>query len=157
MCACGKCPSCKRQNGVSVSYHDAVEQWELDILGETRESLRSQAIKAEEKKQRLERFTQFFGRVNSAFTFRKVIVNVENSKLDAPAWSGASTVTFNSRVIGDLNDAKSIAGVKGLDLHEISHILYTSREGSEIFDFVSDNNYLLDNVVFVYLCKMCHV
>ena len=143
MCACGKCPSCKRQNGVSVSYHDAVEQWELDILGETRESLRSQAIKAEEKKQRLERFTQFFGRVNSAFTFRKVIVNVENSKLDAPAWSGASTVTFNSRVIGDLNDAKSIAGVKGLDLHEISHILYTSREGSEIFDFVSDNNYFM--------------
>lgn len=122
---------------------DHVENWELDLLGETRESLRSQAIKAEEKKQRLERFTQFFGRVNSAFTFRKVIVNVENSKLDAPAWSGASTVTFNSRVIGDLNDAKSIAGVKGLDLHEISHILYTSREGSEIFDFVSDNNYFM--------------
>ena len=122
---------------------DHVEQWELDILGETRESLRSQAIKAEEKKQRLERFTQFFGRVNSAFTFRKVIVNVENSTMEAPAWSGASTVTFNSRVIGDLNDAKSIAGVKGLDLHEISHILYTSREGSEIFDFVSDNNYFM--------------
>lgn len=122
---------------------DHVEQWELDILGETRESLRSQAIKAEEKKQRLERFTQFFGRVNSAFTFRKVIVNVEDSTMEAPAWSGASTVTFNSRVIGDLNDAKSIAGVKGLDLHEISHILYTSREGSEIFDFVSDNNYFM--------------
>jgi hypothetical protein len=63
--------------------------------------------------------------------------------MEAPAWSGASTVTFNSRVIGDLNDAKSIAGVKGLDLHEISHILYTSREGSEIFDFVSDNNYFM--------------
>jgi hypothetical protein len=122
---------------------DHVEQWELDILGETRESLRSQAIKAEEKKQRLERFTQFFGRVNSAFTFRKVTVNVENSTMEAPAWSGSSTVTFNSRVIGDLNDAKSIAGVKGLDLHEISHILYTSREGSEIFDFVSDNNYFM--------------
>jgi uncharacterized protein YegL len=141
MCACGKCPSCKR-TGVTMNF-DHVEQWELDILGETRESLRSQAIKAEEKKQRLERFTQFFGRVNSAFTFRKVTVNVENSTMEAPAWSGSSTVTFNSRVIGDLNDAKSIAGVKGLDLHEISHILYTSREGSEIFDFVSDNNYFM--------------
>jgi uncharacterized protein YegL len=126
-----------------VNYHDAIEEWELDILGETRESLRSQAIKAEEKKQRLERFTQFFGRVNSAFTFRKVTVTVENSTLDAPAWSGASTVTFNSRVIGDLNDAKSIAGIKGLDLHEISHILYTSREGSELFDYVRDNNYFM--------------
>jgi uncharacterized protein YegL len=126
-----------------MNYDEAMEQWELDILGETRESLRSQAIKAEEKKQRLERFTQFFGRVNSAFTFRKVIVTVENSPMEAPAWSGASTVTFNSRVIGDLNDAKSIAGIKGLDLHEISHILYTSREGSELFDYVKDNNYFM--------------
>jgi uncharacterized protein YegL len=126
-----------------VNYHDAIADWELDILGETRESLRSQAIKAEEKKQRLERFTQFFGRVNSAFTFRKVVVTVENSPMEAPAWSGASTVTFNSRVIGDLNDAKSIAGIKGLDLHEISHILYTSREGSELFDYVRDNNYFM--------------
>jgi len=126
-----------------MNYDEAIEEWELDILGETRESLRSQAIKAEEKKQRLERFTQFFGRVNSAFTFRKVIVTVENSPMEAPAWSGASTVTFNSRVIGDLNDAKSIAGIKGLDLHEISHILYTSREGSELFDYVKDNNYFM--------------
>jgi uncharacterized protein YegL len=126
-----------------VRYHDAIEEWELDILGETRDSLRVKAQKEEEKKQRLERFTQFFGRVNSAFTFRKVTVNVENSTMEAPAWSGASTVTFNSRVIGDLNDAKSIAGIKGLDLHEISHILYTSREGSEIFDYVRDNNYFM--------------
>ena len=53
MCACGKCPSCKRQNGVTVKYHDAIEEWELDILGETRDSLRVKAQKEEEKKQRL--------------------------------------------------------------------------------------------------------
>ena len=122
---------------------DVLADWELDLLGETRESMLAKAKKEEETKQRLERFTQFFGRVNSAFTFRKVIVSVENSTMKAPAWSGASTVTFNSNVIGDLNDARSIAGVKGLDLHEISHILYTSREGSEIFDFVRDNNYFM--------------
>ena len=126
-----------------MDYHDAVADWELDLLGETRESLRAKAQKEEETRQRLERFTQFFGRVNSAFTFRKVTVSVENSTMQAPAWSGSSTVTFNSRVIGDLNDARSIAGVKGLDLHEISHILYTSREGSELFDYVRDNNYFM--------------
>jgi uncharacterized protein YegL len=126
-----------------MDYHDAVADWELDLLNETRESLRAKAQKEEETRQRLERFTQFFGRVNSAFTFRKVTVSVENSTMQAPAWSGSSTVTFNSRVIGDLNDARSIAGVKGLDLHEISHILYTSREGSELFDYVRDNNYFM--------------
>jgi uncharacterized protein YegL len=96
---------------------------------------------AEEKRQKIERFTQFFGRVNSAFTFRKVTVKVEDSPIGAPAWSGASEVTFNSRLL-DLDSPQSIAGLKGLDLHEISHILYTPREGSEIFDYVKENDYL---------------
>lgn len=95
------------------------------------------------KRQRIERFTQFFGRVNSAFTFRKVTVKVEHSPLGAPAWSGASEVTFNSRLIGELTDARAIAGIKGLDLHEISHILFTPREGSDIFEYVRDNKYFM--------------
>jgi hypothetical protein len=79
------------------------------------------------------------GRVNSAFTFRKVTVRVENSPIEAPAYSGASQVTFNSRLLGDLSTPKEIAGIKGLDLHEVSHILYTPREGSDIFEFVREN------------------
>ena len=55
------------------------------------------------KRQRLERFTQFFNRVNSAFSFRKVVVKVQNSPLEAPAWSNSHEVTFNSRLIGELN------------------------------------------------------
>lgn len=110
-------------------------------MAEHIQSANAEAKLAEEKRQRIERFTQFFGRVNSAFTFRKVTVTVENSSMGAPAWSGASNVVFNSRQIGELDDARSIAGIKGLDLHEISHILYTSREGSELFDFVRENEY----------------
>ena len=125
-----------------MNYDDAVHDWELDLLGLTRKEHQDQLLQEELKRQRIERFTQFFGRVNSAFTFRKVTVKVENSELNAPAWSGASEVTFNSRLIGDLNDAKSIAGIKGLDLHEISHILYTSREGSELFTYVRENNFM---------------
>jgi hypothetical protein len=50
MCACGKRPSCKR-TGVTMNYHDACRTiGNLTLLGETRESLRSKAIKAEEKK-----------------------------------------------------------------------------------------------------------
>ena len=83
----------------------------------------------EEKRQRIERFSQFFNRVNSAFAFRKVTVKVENSAMTAPAWSSASEVTFNSKMLGDLKDAQSIAGIKGLNLHELSHILFTPRTG----------------------------
>ena len=41
---------------------------------------------AEIKRQRIERFSQFFGRVNSALTLRKVEVKVENAEINAPAW-----------------------------------------------------------------------
>jgi uncharacterized protein YegL len=95
----------------------------------------------EEKRQRLERFSQFFNRVNSAFAFRKVIVKVENSSLNAPAWSSANEVTFNSRMIGDLKDAQSIAGIKGLNLHELSHILFTPRSGSDLVDWVVEKKF----------------
>ena len=94
---------------------------------------------AEIKRQRVERFSQFFGRVNSALTLRKVEVKVEHAEINAPAWSGASQVVFNSRLLGDLNTPKEIAGLRGLDLHEVSHILYTPREGSEIFEWCRDN------------------
>jgi hypothetical protein len=123
-----------------MNYDDAVKDWELDLLGMTRKEYENQIAQEEIKRERLERFTQFMGRVNSAFTFRKVTVKVENSPIAAPAYSGASQVVFNSRLLGDLSTPKEIAGIKGLDLHEVSHILYTPREGSEIFEYVRDNN-----------------
>ena len=95
----------------------------------------------EEKRQKIDRFSQFFNRVNSAFAFRKVVVRVENSPQGAPAWSSASEVTFNSRMLGDLKDSREIAGIKGLNLHELSHILFTPRSGSDLVDWVVEKNY----------------
>ena len=123
-----------------MEYESAVKDWELDILGLTRKEYEDQKAQEQIRQERLQRFTQFMGRVNSAFTFRKVTVKVENSPINAPAYSGASQVTFNSRLLGDLSTPKEIAGIKGLDLHEVCHILYTPREGSEIFEYVRENS-----------------
>ena len=71
-------------------------------LGEIFDALKelTEDQKAEEaKRQRIERFTGFFSRVNSAFTFRPVTVTVESSPIKAPAWSGASDVHFNANEI----------------------------------------------------------
>ena len=126
-----------------MSEAQKLKDWELEILGISRTEYEEQKAREDLKKQKLERFTQFFGRVNSAFTFRKVTVKIEDSPLKAPAWSTASEVTFNSRMIEELDSARAIAGIKGLDLHEISHILYTSREGSELFDYVRENKFFM--------------
>lgn len=115
---------------------------DIDVALAQSDLKKKQETEAELKRQRIERFAQFFGRVNSALTLRKVRVKVENSTIGAPAWSGASEVVFNSRLLGNLNTAKEIAGLRGLDLHEVSHILYTPREGSEIFEWCRENDFL---------------
>jgi Mg-chelatase subunit ChlD len=139
MCACGNCPSCLgTQRSTLIDLTD-IEK--ANLVNQITE-FNNEAREAELKRQRLERFSQFFGRVNSAFTLRKIQVKVEHSQINSPAWSGATQVVFNSRLIGDLKTPREIAGLRGLDLHEVSHILYTSREGSEIFEWCREKEYL---------------
>jgi len=94
----------------------------------------------ERNRQRVERLTRYFARVNSALTFRKINVKVEHASIEAPAWSGASDITLNSRLINDLNNGVSVANLRGLNFHELSHILYTPRQGSEIVTWVKEND-----------------
>jgi von Willebrand factor type A domain len=111
----------------------------LESFGDSLKQSVQQSIEEERIRQRIERFSAFFNRVNSAFTFRKIKVTVTNSPLTSPAWSTSNEVTFNARVMGDLTSPTQIAVLKGANLHEVCHILYTSRESSEIGLFLQDN------------------
>jgi len=95
----------------------------------------------ERNRARIERLTRYFSRVNSALTFREIKVSVESSLIEAPAWSGASDITLNSRLINDFNNGVSVANLRGLNFHELSHILYTPRHGSEIVTWVNEKGY----------------
>jgi len=97
----------------------------------------------ERNRARIERLTRYFSRVNSALTFREIKVTVESSSINAPAWSGASDVTLNSRLINDFNNGVNVANLRGLNFHELSHILYTPRHGSEIVTWVNEKGYRL--------------
>lgn len=92
------------------------------------------------QQQRIERFTQVFSRVNSVLTLRPLKVATTFSLREAPAWSTAEEITFNARLLGNLDTPREIASIKGLDLHEVAHVLYTPRNGSDIFEWVQDNN-----------------
>lgn len=92
-------------------------------------------------KQRVERFAQVFTRVNSTLTLRPIRVRTEWSMREAPAWSTADEVTFNARLIGELNDPKSVTMLRGLNLHEDAHILYTPRTGSAIWQWVEETRH----------------
>jgi len=59
---------------------------------------------------------------------------------EAPAWSTSNTITFNSDKLGDLTTPMQVASFKGLQVHELCHILFTPRNGSAIVRWVRDNN-----------------
>jgi len=94
----------------------------------------------ENNRQKVERLTRYFSRVNSALCFRPITVKVEHASIGAPAWSGANDIVLNSRLINDLNNGVSVANLRGLNFHELSHILYTPRQGSEIVTWVKEHD-----------------
>jgi Mg-chelatase subunit ChlD len=58
----------------------------------------------------------------------------------APAWSTSNTITFNADKLGDLTTPMQVASFKGLQVHELCHILFTPRNGSAIVRWVTQNN-----------------
>lgn len=112
----------------------------------------------EKQQQRLERLVQVFSRVNSVLALRPVKVKAVQSAHSSPAWSTATSVFFNSNVIGDVTTPDNIIELKGLDFHELAHILYTPRQGSAVLQEVQDRdlqwafNALEDQRIEMLLC-----
>ena len=85
------------------------------------------------------RMAQVISKFAGTLTLRPIQVDVVTADMartkydtQAPAWSDSEHIWFNQDDLGDLTDPQSIVGIKGLSLHEISHILLTPRTGSNL-------------------------
>jgi Mg-chelatase subunit ChlD len=85
------------------------------------------------------RMAQVISKFAGTLTLRPIQVDVVTADMartkyetQAPAWSDSEHIWFNQDDLGDLTDPHSIVGIKGLSLHEISHILLTPRTGSNL-------------------------
>ena len=94
-----------------------------------------------EKRDRLLRLAQVFQRANSVIALRPIKVHIVNQPDGAPAWSGANDVWFNEAKINDKFDTETLLSIQGLDFHELAHVRYTPRNGSDICLWVIENNY----------------
>ncbi len=94
-----------------------------------------------EKRDRLLRLAQVFQRANSVIALRPIKVHIVNDENGAPAWSGANDVFFNEAKINDKFDSETLLSIQGLDFHELAHVRYTPRNGSDICLWVIENNY----------------
>jgi hypothetical protein len=101
---------------------------------------KEQAI-ANQKRDKLTRLAQVFSRANSVLTSRIVTCHiVDDKQKNAPAWSGASDVYFNSAQVRNDFDAQALLSLQGLNFHELAHIRYTPRNGTEICRWVIEND-----------------
>ena len=81
--------------------------------------------------ERLVRMTQVFTKFAGTLTLRPIKVGVSREGMNsAPAWSDSNSITFSHSHVGDLTQPRVVTGLKGLSLHEISHIMMTPRYGT---------------------------
>ena len=93
------------------------------------------------KRNRVTKLASVFARANSVLTGKRITVNVvDNKEQKAPAWSSTTEVWLNLAEIKDDFSARSITSLQGLDFHELSHLLYTPRNGHALPKWVKENN-----------------
>ena len=69
-----------------------------------------------------------------------VVQVTDDSSTTTPAWNDGKVVTFNSSAINEIDDA-TVTGLHGLNYHEMGHLLFTPRIGTDLGKWVVDNNY----------------
>jgi hypothetical protein len=99
--------------------------------------LHNEAKPRDRQKERLLRMTQVLGSFASGFTLRPVSVKLVQGG-QAPAFSSSDRIWFNESQVADLTTKQGVASLKGLTLHEISHILLSPRAGTEFRQWIVD-------------------
>ena len=93
------------------------------------------------KHNRVTKLASIFARANSVLTGRRISVNVVNEpSMKSPAWSSTNEMWLNLAEIKDNLTAQSLLSLQGLDFHELAHLRYTPRNGSEIVKWVKEND-----------------
>jgi hypothetical protein len=77
-------------------------------------------------------------RYASVISKRDVSAHLINNG-SVPAFSSASSITFVAEKIGLLTEPHEVAGVKGLTLHEVAHIMFTPRSQTPFAQWAINN------------------
>jgi len=91
----------------------------------------------------LDSIASVYERADSILTGQDIEVRIGTPNLDytqdAPAWNDGKVISFNEKLIKD-NDENTIMGIHGLNYHELAHLLFTPRIGTELGQWVVDEN-----------------
>jgi len=107
----------------------------LFILQDEEDTQKQEAL----KRNRVSALANVFSKALSVLTTHKISVNVVDRKeMNAPAWSSTKEVWLNLAQIKDDFTARSITSLNGLSFHELGHLRYTPRNGSNLVQLIKD-------------------
>ena len=89
---------------------------------------------------RLDAWRSVFEKTNRIISERPVTVQITSEAPhgmdDVPAWTDGEAITFNGpqvlRTLHGKDPVSQVLAMKGLNYHELSHVLYTPRQGDEL-------------------------
>jgi hypothetical protein len=119
------------ENGVAVTTVTPIPPPAVEIPPEPHKVLFGEDTTLDRNTERLIRMTSVISKFAGTLTLRPIKVQLDEGwQTDSPAWSDSDSITFVASKVGDLTDPRKVTSLKGLSLHEISHIMFTPRYGS---------------------------
>ena len=118
----------------SVLYNEARELWQerLDVIkanGQVETNIRNNELDA---------FCMVFQKADRILTgLANCEVHATEERTPIPAWSDGKSVTFNVSAVKQIDDS-TLTSLHGLNYHEVSHLLYTPRVGSDLGGWVKE-------------------
>jgi len=91
----------------------------------------AEAERLEEHINKLQSVGAVYGRTDRILTAEPVEVRVEDDKdMDTTAYNDGKNIVFNAHLIEEVDD-RTIISLNGFNYHEVAHVLYSPRGGSE--------------------------
>lgn len=91
----------------------------------------AEAERIEEHINKLQAVGAVYGRTDRILTAEPVEVRVEdNPDMDTTAYNDGKNIVFNAHLLEEVDD-RTIISLNGFNYHEVAHVLYSPRSGSE--------------------------
>jgi len=122
---------------LSSTYDEVTGKWtDVDEYGRTREELLAEY---QENANRLNAISGVYQRADRIITGDDIAVSIVNDPaMNTPAMNNGKEIVFNANLIEDLDD-NTILSLHGLNYHEVAHLLFSPRVGSDLGKYCKDN------------------
>lgn len=84
--------------------------------------------------QRMKALASVYQLADSIIAGENINVKVGESSAQAPAWTTGTEIFINSSAL-DIDDFDDLVRLHGLNFHELSHVLYTPRQGTNLAQY----------------------